>query len=244
MKRRIALILIFLVVSLPFVFAYDLTYDDNGNLVTGDDYYRIYDSFNHLVQVKEGNTASGGILEEYGWHPTEERILVKHVYDGLGNWNETVYYISDSFVQVKNSSGTYDYKYVYQNGQLIAQENPDGSKYFFHNDHLGSVSLVTNENGNKVEETFYLPYGEIAGGGTVSRFDYEGKEFDSVVGDYDFNARKMNPEWGKFTQPDTLLPDVYDPQQLNRYAFERNNPYKYVDPDGEASIFPIIERFI
>jgi hypothetical protein len=35
-----------------------------------------------------------------------------------------------------------------------------------------------------------------------------------------------------FTQPDSLLPNVYDPQQLNRYMFERANPYGNVDEDG------------
>lgn len=34
-----------------------------------------------------------------------------------------------------------------------------------HKDHLGSVSLVTNESGAKVEETFYAPFGEIISGG-------------------------------------------------------------------------------
>ena len=31
-----------------------------------------------------------------------------------------------------------------------------------------------------------------------------------------------------------MLPDIYDPQQLNRYAYVRNNPLKYVDPSGNA----------
>ena len=48
----------------------------------------------------------------------------------------------------------------------------------------------------------------------------------------DFHFRQYKPEYARFTQPDSLLPDVYDPQQLNRYAFERNNPYKYTDEDG------------
>jgi hypothetical protein len=32
-----------------------------------------------------------------------------------------------------------------------------------------------------------------------------------------------------------MLPDIYDPQQLNRYAYVRNNPLKYVDPTGHAA---------
>jgi hypothetical protein len=31
-----------------------------------------------------------------------------------------------------------------------------------------------------------------------------------------------------------MLPDIYDPQQLNRYAYVRNNPLKYIDPTGHA----------
>lgn len=42
----------------------------------------------------------------------------------------------------------------------------------------------------------------------------------------------MNPSWGLFLQPDTLIPNTYDPQSLNRYMFERGNPYKNVDPTG------------
>ncbi len=40
-------------------------------------------------------------------------------------------------------------------------------------------------------------------------------------------------------QPDTLIQNVYDPQSLNRYSFERSNPYKYTDEDGHYAI-PVI----
>jgi len=42
-----------------------------------------------------------------------------------------------------------------------------------------------------------------------------------------------------FTKPEQEFPDFYDPQQLNRYSFERNNPYKYVDPDGKEAVLII-----
>jgi hypothetical protein len=37
---------------------------------------------------------------------------------------------------------------------------------------------------------------------------------------------------GRFISPDTVNPNWYDPQSLNRYAYCRNNPLKYVDPTG------------
>jgi len=76
------------------------------------------------------------------------------------------------------------------------------------------------------------PYGEVLSGGTTTRYGYEGKEHDTIVGDTDFNFRKYKPEWGIFLQPDDIIQNIYDPQSLNRYMFERGNPYKYRDDDG------------
>ena len=46
-------------------------------------------------------------------------------------------------------------------------------------------------------------------------------------------ARYYRPETFKhFTQPDTIIQNVYDPQSLNHYSYVLNNPYKYVDPSG------------
>ena len=35
-----------------------------------------------------------------------------------------------------------------------------------------------------------------------------------------------------FSQPDTIIPNEYDPQSLNRYAYARDNPIRYNDPSG------------
>ncbi|MBC8500994.1 MAG: hypothetical protein ISS25_01870 [Nanoarchaeota archaeon] len=76
---------------------------------------------------------------------------------------------------------------------------------------MGSTSTVTDSSGTVVENTTYSPFGEIVTGGQAVRKHYEGMEYDSVVGDYDFNFRKYKAEWGTFTQPDTLIQNVYDP---------------------------------
>ena len=60
------------------------------------------------------------------------------------------------------------------------------------------------------------------------------EEFDSVTGDYDFDARRFDATNNQFIQPDSVIQNVYDPQSLNHYSFERNNPYKYEDETGES----------
>jgi len=210
-----------------------LVYDANGNLVTGDGKYRVYNSLNQLSRIYNGTSASDPLLEEYTYHPLEERVLMKKSYSG-GSLQETTVYISKTFVQVSNSSGTFNYTYIYHEGQLIAQ-SVNGVKLFIHGNHEGSSSVVTNESGAVVERSEYSPFGEQLNQ-SVIRYGYEGKEYSSAVGNTDFNFRKYNPEWGLFTQPDSITSNVYNPQELNRYAFERNNPYKYIDPSGHDSL--------
>ncbi|MBS3081492.1 hypothetical protein J4416_00960 [Candidatus Pacearchaeota archaeon] len=38
--------------------------------------------------------------------------------------------------------------------------------------------------------------------------------------------------FSRFIQPDPVISDIYNPQNLNRYAYVLNNPYKYTDPTG------------
>ena len=40
----------------------------------------------------------------------------------------------------------------------------------------------------------------------------------------------------RFTQPDTLIPNAYNPQELNRYSYVNNNPLRYTDPSGHFAI--------
>jgi len=57
-------------------------------------------------------------LEEFTWHPTEERILIKDVfYNGIKNYS--VYYVSKEYILIENSTGNYSEKYVYQDGVLV-----------------------------------------------------------------------------------------------------------------------------
>jgi RHS repeat-associated protein len=49
---------------------------------------------------------------------------------------------------------------------------------------------------------------------------------------YFYNSRWYDPYLNRFTQPDSIIPDQYNPQDWDRYSYCRNNPLKYTDPTG------------
>jgi len=120
---------------------------------------------------------------------------------------------------------------------------------YLHQDALGSVRVVTDENGNVVSRHDYLPFGEEIpagsygrdaelgyGGGASLRPRFTGKERDSESRlDY-FGARYFSAAQGRFTTADAPFADqsAADPQSWNLYAYVRNNPLRYADPTGKA----------
>ena len=113
--RTITILLSFLIISIPLIHAQEINYvtDANGNLVTGDNFYREYNELNQLIRIREGNVSTGKILEEYTWHPVEERILIKDVYYN-NTKNYTVYYVSKEYVVIENKTGNYTEEHLRQ----------------------------------------------------------------------------------------------------------------------------------
>ncbi len=63
----------------------------------------------------------------------------------------------------------------------------------------------------------------------MNRYRFTGEMYDGVTGQYYLRARYYNPVIGRFTQM-----DGYHGDGLNLYAYEGNNPVKYVDPNGQS----------
>ena len=109
---------------------------------------------------------------------------------------------------------------------------------YFHTDHLGSSSVITDESGSVTRQYEYKPFGEIAQerifnpDSEAPNFFYTGKRLDKDTGLYYYGARYYDPVLGRFIQPDTIVPDPFNPQSLNRYSYTDNNPINYTDPTG------------
>ncbi|NWG03271.1 MAG: peptidoglycan DD-metalloendopeptidase family protein, partial [Syntrophaceae bacterium] len=129
--------------------------------------------------------------------------------------------------------------HLFAGNNRVASVFLDGTTQFYHTNHLGSASIITDGYGNRKERMEYFPFGTYR-----EAIDYDtnfpdvfytftGQEEDDELGLYNYNARLYDPVLGRFISPDRLIPDPADPQSLNRYTYCLNNPLIYTDPSGE-----------
>jgi len=118
---------------------------------------------------------------------------------------------------------------------------------YFHPDHLGSSSYVTDKKGNFFEMIEYLPYGETLydEAATVDKteFRFTGHLKDDETGFYYCHARYYDAKIGRFISTDPILEmylqgkpndGVYRSINNDLYRYAANNPIMYNDPDGMA----------
>jgi RHS repeat-associated protein len=133
---------------------------------------------------------------------------------------------------------------------LLSAAAPAGAQQvrYYHLDGIGSVRAISNAGGTVTERHDYLPYGEECTTGTCGLNPgvgaggprkFTAKERDVETGlDY-FGARYQGAGLARFTSIDpvtTWKDNLADPLRWNRYAYSRNNPLRYVDPDGRKIV--------
>jgi RHS repeat-associated protein len=105
---------------------------------------------------------------------------------------------------------------------------------FYHLDVLGSVRMMTDAVGNVVIRHDYFAFGEDIQGPEGDPRRFTGKERDAETELHYFGARYFRSVWGRFMSPDPgqASGSPEDPQGWNAYAYARNNPLRFIDPDG------------
>ena len=206
-------------------------YDQNGNLIEDERYHYTYNTFNQLESITDKRTAL--LTEHYDYDQQGNRIKKTSYNDEK---TKTTYYLDNYEYTIDSDGNTLEQTKIHHESQLIAIKQNDKTKYH-HPDHLGSTDIITNQDGEITEEIQYEPYG-MPTQAVKSSYLYTGKELDNTFLQY-YGARYYNPLHARFTQPDTIIADIYNPQNLNRYSYVLNNPYKYTDPTGNFWIAAI-----
>lgn len=114
-----------------------------------------------------------------------------------------------------------------------------GNIYYFHGDHLGTASFITDAAGDAYQFFANLPFGEtmIEQKNTEVNDDYEnrwkfnGKELDTETGLYYYGARYYNPSTSIWLSVDAMADAM---PSWNPYNYTMQNPINLIDPDGNA----------
>ena len=110
----------------------------------------------------------------------------------------------------------------------------NGKPNYRHTDWQGSVTMVTDKNGELIQHTGYYPYGEPWREPEGQPYLFGGKERmrENGTAEYDFSARRYYSAIALWTTPD---PKALDFANVSPYAYCSGNPIKYVDPSGCAT---------
>jgi RHS repeat-associated protein len=174
--------------------------------------------------------------------------------DRKSTQSETIF--SSQYFDLEN--GTQGVKHVFAGGQRVASEltkfqsgaNPtapskQGTAYFFHQDHLASTHVVTDDTGGIQESLEYFADGELwidrGPQKPVTGYLFSGKPFDPDTGFYDFGQRFYEPRTSLWLGVDALGKQniagaIAHPAALAPLAFTAHNPLRYVDRDGRQPL--------
>ena len=124
--------------------------------------------------------------------------------------------------------------YGYSNG--MSQQERD--VFYYHSDHLGSTSYITDKDGNATQFVCYKPYGEALVDEHNTSYEqpwkFNGKELDSETGLYYYGSRYYEASLTAWYGPDKLAEDY---PSIGSYVYCAGNPVRLVDLDGKKIKF-------
>jgi RHS repeat-associated protein len=146
-------------------------------------------------------------------------------------------------------NGTLVGTYSYQKGN----EASSGKLTYTLTNYLGTPVLQADDKGDILEMDITDVFGNYVQrdqrkDGAYHNKGYTGHEFDDTAGLIYAHARYLSAPMHTFLSVDPMLYRIpqsylYDPQQMNSYAYARNNPVVMMDPNG-LSILSSIKSFI
>ena len=198
----------------------------------------VKDSLSNVLRKVYDDSQSGSLVYDFDYDDSGNVIS-----DGI---NSYTYLLDGNMYNMTSANGTTNYKYnavgyrvseqtdndltyfLYsQNGQLRYQEKEFGYTQYIY---LGNQLVAKLGNVVPSGDDEYRPFGD-----SVSEIDsgpaYTGHYYDSESGLTYMGGRFYNAELGRFYSVD---PQSYKTMStFNRYSYANNNPYRYLDPNGQ-----------
>jgi len=221
-------------------------HDDLNRLLEDDAFTYTYDNNGNLT-IKTSKATSA--VTTYQWDAQDQLIqidrpdstTVTYKYDGLGRRIEKnvagtiTRYVYDGEDILLKYDGTNIFRARYSHGDQVDQplilQKAGLGFFYYHSNHQGSITHLTNSSGTIANSYVYDSYGRRLNvfESVVQPFSYTGREFDQESGLYFYRARYFDAQTGRFLSEDPIRFTAGD-QNLYRYVF--NDPVNFVDPLG------------
>jgi RHS repeat-associated protein len=200
-------------------------YDDNANTVSTDNRTYVYDSSNQLIQVLDNSNQIAG----YTYNGAGQRIK-KVTQSGTKIFH---YDLKGHLIAETDEDGEMIAEYIYLGEKLLAMiTKPSETEIvsYFHNDHLGTPLILTNDNETIVWKAAYTPFGgaDISVQTVGNPFRLPGQYYDPETGLHYNYFRYYNPATGRYITPDPIGLEG----EINLWPYVRNNPINWIDPLG------------
>ncbi|WP_231556697.1 RHS repeat domain-containing protein [Prevotella disiens] len=124
------------------------------------------------------------------------------------------------------------------NGNFKPNDDYEKMQFYYHPDHLGSSSYITNLDGEVSQHIEYVPFGEVfleeRNNTWNTPYLFNAKEFDEETGMYYYGARYYEPRLSLWMSVDPLTEKS---PNVSAYVYCFGNPLKYIDPIGLDSVY-------
>ena len=128
-------------------------------------------------------------------------------------------------------------------GNFKPNDDYEKMQFYYHPDHLGSSSYITNLDGEVAQHIEYVPFGEVfieeRNNTWNTPYLFNAKEFDEETGMYYYGARYYEPRLSLWISVDPME-EKYP--NIGGYVYCVNNPVKFVDLDGRDWILSVGNR--
>ena len=124
------------------------------------------------------------------------------------------------------------------NDNFHDKDNYEKMQFFYHPDHLGSSSYITNLDGEVSQHIEYVPFGEVfieeRNNTWNTPYLFNAKEFDEETGLYYYGARYYEPRLSLWMSTDPLQEKFVD---ASPYVYCLQNPIIILDYNGADTVF-------
>ena len=120
-------------------------------------------------------------------------------------------------------------------GNFKPNDDYEKMQFYYHPDHLGSSSYITNLDGEVSQHIEYVPFGEVfieeRNNTWNTPYLFNAKDLDEETGMYYYDgARYYAPRLNLWMSTDPLQEKYHN---ISSYCYTFNNTIKFIDPNGQ-----------